>query len=49
MSIDWARSNGVCSEGEVEWLVEEVGAGDEVGDWESGGGAKKTVKVAGPL
>ena len=33
----------------MEWLVDEVGAGDEVGDWESEGGAKKTVKVAGPL
>ena len=48
MLIDWVRSKGVCSDGEVDWLVEEVGAGDEVGEWESGGGAKKTVNVAGP-
>lgn len=32
----------------VDVLVENVGAGDAVGETESGGGAKKTVMVDGP-
>ena len=46
--IDSTRSDGVCSEGEVDVLVDEDGEGEAVGDAECDGGAKKTVRVAKP-
>ena len=49
MSIDSVRSDGVCSEGGVDVLVDEAGAGDAVGEVEVGAGAKKIDRVAGPV
>ena len=48
MSIVSVRSNGVCSDGAVFEEVDEEGAGDEVAEVVRAGGAKKTVREAGP-